>query len=217
MGELAAAFAHELNQPLAAIKVNARAGSNFLGRPEPDAAETLSALEDIDADAERAQEIIARLRRMMRKGRIKREELDLDDAARSAASFLEHEFQRSGVALHMRLAGNLPPVEGDHIQLQQVILNLLQNALAVTVDQPEAAVVVATRVEEGKVLLDVSDNGPPVSDELINDLFEPFFTTRKDGLGMGLPICRTIIEAHGGRIAASRNESTGLTFRIELP
>jgi signal transduction histidine kinase len=217
MGELAATFAHELNQPLAAIKVNARAGSNFLDRPDPDPSETLSAMEDIISDAERAQEIIVRLRRMMRKGQIKREELDLDRAALSAAGFLENEFRRSGVTLKMELDGDLPPVLGDYIQLQQVILNLLQNALAVTVDRAQGRVVLTTRVDGGQVTLEVSDNGRPVSDALMNELFEPFFTTKEDGLGMGLPICRTIIEAHDGRIVAYRNETTGLTFRIELP
>lgn len=217
MGELAAAFAHELNQPLAAIRVNARAGSNFLDREHPEPGETLAALEDIGADAERAQEIISRLRRMMRKGEIRREELALARSARSAARFIEHDFQKSGVALQKELNAHLQPVEGDRIQLQQVILNLLQNALAVTADEDSALVIISTRMEAQKVILEVSDNGPPVSDELMNDLFEPFFTTKEQGLGMGLPICRTIIEAHGGKIAARRNETTGLTFRIELP
>ncbi len=217
MGELAAAFAHELNQPLAAIKVNARAGSNFLDRENPDPEETLAALEDIGSDAERAQQIIRRLRRMMRKGEIRRESLDIEEVATSAASFLDSEFGKTVVALEWAFSGDLPEVRGDRIQLQQVVLNLLQNALAVAEGTTEAKVKVATALEGDMVVLEVSDSGPLVEDEVFSDLFEPFFTTKQEGLGMGLPICRTIMETHGGTITARRNQGTGLTLRLTLP
>ena len=217
MGELAAAFAHELNQPLAAIKVNARAGSNFLDRENPEPEETLEALQDIGSDAERAQQIIHRLRRMMRKGEIRRASLDIEEVATSAASFLESEFGKTAVALEWTFSGDLPEVKGDRIQLQQVVLNLLQNALVAAGGTPEAKVKVATAREGDLVVLEVSDSGPPIADEVFSDLFEPFFTTKQEGLGMGLPICRTIMETHGGTITARRNQGTGLTLRLTLP
>ena len=217
MGELAAAFAHELNQPLAAIKVNVRAGRNFLERERPDLSETTAALEDIGSDAERAQEIISRLRQMMRKGETRRELVDLNAAAADAAAFLEAERRKTGVIVVLERTPVLPPVAGDPIQLQQVILNLLQNALTAAVQSPQGRIKLETTEESGFLVLRVRDNGPPVDDGVLADLFEPFFSTKEQGLGMGLPICRTIVQAHEGEIEARRNGDGGLDLEVRLP
>ncbi|MEZ4386360.1 MAG: tetratricopeptide repeat protein [Candidatus Krumholzibacteriia bacterium] len=217
MGELAAAFAHELNQPLAAIRANARAGVNYLERAEPDTAEVGAALADIGDDAERAQGIIVRLRDMMRKGNLKRQPVDLNQILADAVALVRAEAGIHGVALNLRPGTDLPPVLGDRIQLQQVVLNLLQNGMAVMDGRDGALRVTAERTSDGGVRVAVSDDGPPIDEDILGDMFEPFFTTKREGLGMGLPICRTIIEAHGGYIQAERREEGGLTVRFELP
>jgi signal transduction histidine kinase len=220
MGELAAAFAHELNQPLAAIRANARAGRNFLDRPGDVHGEVTGALEDIGDDAGRAQEIIANLRRLMRKGEIRREPVAVAAMVSDALRIIQPECTRQGVPLSFVAAEGLPAVQGDRVQLQQVVLNLVQNATAVVtgagIADPTVAVR-AARLDDDQVEIAVVDQGPPVTDEVLSDMFEPFFTTRQQGLGMGLAICRTIVEAHGGTLTARRNEGPGLTVACRLP
>lgn len=217
MGELAAAFAHELNQPLAAIRANARAGRNFLDHQEPDTSEVDGALGDIGEDAERAQDIIIRLRNMMRKSDQKRRSVDLNQVIHAAAAMIRTEAGRQGTALELHPAPDLPSVSGDRIQLQQVVLNLIQNGLA-AMDGLGGALTITTKpsASEG-VHVAITDTGMPVSRDVANDMFEPFFTTKPDGLGMGLPICRTIIESHEGTITAAQNEHGGMTVSFELP
>jgi len=217
MGELAAAFAHELNQPLAAIRANARAGQNYLEREEPDTSEAGGALTDIGADAERAQDLIIRLRDMMRKGELKLQQVDLNQVLAEAAALVQAEARIHDIQLVLHQGENLPHIMGDRIHLQQVVLNLLQNGLAAMAGREGALTATAERGADGGVRIAVSDEGPPVSDYVLSDMFEPFFTTKSEGLGMGLPICRTIIEAHGGRIKAVPRETGGLTVGFELP
>jgi signal transduction histidine kinase len=217
MGELAAAFAHELNQPLAAIRANSRAGQNFLDRPEPDTVEVGGALSDIGEDAERAQEIIIRLRDMMRKREFKQRPVDLNQVLADAVAMIQAEAKRWNVELDLLPGANLPRIMGDRIQLQQVVLNLLQNGMAVMGNREGALTATTERTADGGVKVAVRDAGPPVEADVLADMFEPFFTTKRDGLGMGLPICRTIIEAHGGCIQAERHEAGGLTVGFELP
>jgi len=218
MGELAAAFAHELNQPLAAIRANARAGQNYLDREEPDTSEAGGALTDIGVDAQRAQDLIIRLRDMMRKGELKLRRVDLNQVLAEAVALVQAEAKIHNVQLDLHQGENLPHITGDRIQLQQVVLNLLQNGLAVMAGREEGALTVtAERRTDGGVRVAVSDEGPPVSDDVLADMFEPFFTTKNEGLGMGLPICRTIIEAHGGRIKAVPRETSGLIVEFEIP
>ncbi len=217
MGELAAAFAHELNQPLAAIRVNARAGANYLEREEPNISEVGAALSDIGEDAQRAQDLIIRLRDMMRKGETKRKRVDIGRVLQDAVAMIRAEAKLQGVGVELRLDASLPDVEGDRIQLQQVVLNLIQNGLAVMAGASDDLIVAAERMAGGGVRVSVVDEGPPVSDELLAEMFDPFFTTKKKGLGMGLPICQTIIEAHGGRIEAVRREKGGMTVGFKLP
>jgi C4-dicarboxylate-specific signal transduction histidine kinase len=222
MGELATAFAHELNQPLAAIQANARAGRNLLAVPaeDRDAAEVDAALQDIGDDAGRAREIIANVRQLMRKGEIRHEPVDLASMVAEALRLVRPECERQGVAVVLRSVPGLSPVTGDRVQLQQVVLNLVQNATAAMVgtSSPHGAIEVqVAQIDDGRLEVAVVDRGPPVSDEVLADMFEPFFTTRPSGLGMGLAICRTIIEAHGGELTARRNDDAGLTVAFRLP
>jgi len=220
MGELAAAFAHELNQPLAAILANARAGRNYLALVTPDPIEADAALTDIGDDAGRAQEIIANLRRLMRKGEIRRERVAVESMVTDTLKVIGPECARRGVAVEFTPTTELLFVTGDRVQLQQVVLNLVQNATTViaAADLPQPVLILRTaRVDDEVVEVAVVDQGPPVPDEVFDDMFEPFFTTRPEGLGMGLAICRTIIEAHAGTLTARRNEGTGLTVAFRLP
>lgn len=217
MGELAAAFAHELNQPLAAIRANARAGRNYLEREQPDTHEVHGALEDIGDDAERAQNIIVRLRDMLRKGEQKRRPVDMRRVVQDTVAMIRAEATRQGTGLELRFGADLPRVAGDRIQLQQVVLNLIKNGLAVMDGREGGLTVTTERTAEGGVRVEVTDAGPPVDESVLTDMFEPFFTTKPDGLGMGLPICRTIMESHGGSIAAERREGGGMTVSIEVP
>jgi signal transduction histidine kinase len=217
MGELTAAFAHELHQPLTAIKANVRAVRNLRGAEpgEPDVADEV--LGYIREDAERAREIINRLREMMRKGEYRRQVKDVDDVIRAGVKFVEPTAGHQGVKVIQQLAGGLPPVHCDQIQIQQVLVNLVQNALAAMDDQ-EGDIVISTRQpDEDRIRVAVCDSGPPVSPDVVTDMFDPFFTTKPEGLGMGLPICRTIIEAHGGTLSFRKNETRGMTFEIDLP
>ena len=220
MGELAAAFAHELNQPLAAIKANARAARNLLSGSKGDETEVDEALVDIRDDAERATEIIRRLREMMRKGEERREAHEVNSIIRSAVKFVAGTAQRQGVELEQDLTEGLPQLKCDQIQLQQVVVNLVQNGLAAMAGR-EGRIILRTAfardADHPAVAVEVVDAGPEVPQEIFGEMFEPFFTTKKVGLGMGLPICRTIIEAHGGTLEATRNEGGGLTVRFVLP
>jgi len=247
LGELAAALAHELNQPLAAILSNAQASRRFLQRDAPPHPDVEEAVEDIASEAQRAREIIQRLRALLRRGEIAKEPIDVSDALSRVEPIARADARHYGVELSMDLAQGLPEVLGDRIQLQQVVLNLVHNGAeamsrngaardgapgSVGSDGPGAAeasaerdrplaprgrLVVRTARENGNVRVEVRDSGPPVPEETFEKMFEPFFTTKEEGLGMGLPICRTIIEAHGGRLWPKRNPGGGLVVQFTLP
>ncbi|WP_437970128.1 ATP-binding protein [Sorangium sp. So ce260] len=220
MSELAASIAHELNQPLAAILSNAQAAQRLLARASPDVAEARAALDDIVADDRRAAKVIQRMRAMLRKGERGAAALDLNELVRAARRLLGGAALRAGATLQTALAPGLPRVRGDGAELQQVLCNLLVNALdAVSCRPPEARrVVVQTRVDDaGRVELSVEDSGEGVPPEDLERIFEPFFTTKARGLGVGLAISRSIVEAHGGRLWAERGPGEGATFRCALP
>ncbi len=220
LGELAAAFAHELNQPLTAIRANAKAGRNILGAEIPDSEEVEGALLDIEEDADRAREIILRLRSMMRKGEFKRESLDINLTVEEALAMVGEEARLQGISLATDLAEGLPVVFGDGIQLQQVLLNLVQNGLSAMTGNKilEREMRIRTAQQpSGEVVVEVQNPSLPVSDYVFHDMFEPFFTTKDEGLGMGLAICRTIIEAHGGELDAERNPPGWISFHFTLP
>jgi signal transduction histidine kinase len=217
LGELTASIAHEINQPLAAISTNAAAGLRWLDRPEPDLAEVRAITNRIIADARRAADIIVRVRAMATHRAPERTVLPINDAIRDAMAFLRHELQAQGATLTLDLAADLPLVRGDRIQLQQVIVNLAVNALQAMAGAASRRLNIRTSQAGGDVRIDVEDNGPGISDSNLPRLFESFFTTKDGGMGMGLPICRSIIEAHGGRISTANRDAGGACFSVTLP
>ncbi|HSI35519.1 MAG TPA: ATP-binding protein [Tepidisphaeraceae bacterium] len=223
LGELTATLAHELSQPLAAVLNNAGAGQRFLANGSPDLAEVRAALADIAADATRASEVIGRLRGMLKRGTTVAafEPVDLNDVVRTVERLVHGDGVAHRVAVELDLAADLPPTAGDAIQLQQVVMNLMLNAFA-AIDQPGRLVrrlVVRTRVVEGGsgVEAEFADSGSGISADVIDRLFEPFVTTKAEGLGMGLSICRSIVDQHGGRLRAENSPAGGATFTLTLP
>ncbi|MBW1743557.1 MAG: HAMP domain-containing protein [Deltaproteobacteria bacterium] len=219
MGTLTAAIAHEINQPLAAILSNAQAALRFL-KDERDLGQVREALHDIVADDKRAGEVIRRLRMMFRKEEPKSEALDLNAVVKEIVNLIQSEVIIRNASIAMDLEARIPPVHGDRIQVQQVILNLLVNALDAVTGQPEETreVRISTRVgETDSIIVSVSDSGPGIEGHKLDAIFETFYTTKTKGMGMGLPISRSIIEQHNGRIWASNNPEGGATFAFTLP
>ncbi len=220
VGELSAAIAHELNQPLTGILSNAQAAQRFLegGTATPEIlAETLA---DIAADGQRAGEVIRRLRALLRKGPLELKPLDLNEAITQVAGLVTQDLFLRDAALDLELAPGLPKILGDRVHLQQVVINLVLNGIAAMADARPELRRLRLRTARGAgqtVRLEVHDTGTGLSTEAMARLFEPFFTTKPDGMGMGLPIVRSIVESHGGRIAASNNPSGGATFTVTLP
>jgi signal transduction histidine kinase/ligand-binding sensor domain-containing protein len=219
MGEMATSIAHEVNQPLFAIVSNAQTAKRLLDREPPDMEEVREALDDIVGDGNRAASIIDHVRSRVRKGQHRTEQLDLNQVALEAVQFVEPEIRQRGLSLRTELADDLPPINGNSIELQQVILNLIINGAQSMRDAPTGSreLLLSTSVQDYFLELAVQDRGVGVDEELADRLFEPFFTTRPDGFGMGLAINRTIIEAHGGRIWATSNDDRGATFHFSLP
>lgn len=220
MAELATSIAHELNQPLAAILSNAQAARRLLQKAPPDLAEALAALGDIADDDRRAGAIIQRMRAMLKKGAPSAAAQDLNGLASEVARLAGNAALLRGAALRLDLAPRLPRVRGDGVQLQQVLLNLVVNALDAVADRPagERLVTVRTRSEgDDRVLLAVEDSGRGIAPADMERVFEAFYTTKPEGLGVGLAISRSIVEAHGGRLWAESNPGEGATFRCALP
>jgi signal transduction histidine kinase len=219
MGELASVIAHELDQPLTAIVSNAEAVRNMLHGKRPDLAGADDALIDVIDAAMRMSEIIRRERKLLRKSRESFEAVDVNEAVHEIELFIRAEARREGARLTFELLPGLPPVHGDRIQLQQVILNLCRNGLLAMRERPREAreLKIRTVSSTGDITLSVTDHGPEVDDSVMDQLFEPFFTTRPDGLGMGLSISKSIIDAHHGQIRADRNPGGGLTVYVSVP
>jgi PAS domain S-box-containing protein len=219
MGEMAAMFAHEVNQPLSAIISYAKGCVHRLraGNRSPEA--LLTALDEIVSQAVRAGEIIRRLRRFVGKGELQRQPLNLNDLVNEVLHFVTAEAREHDVRLHVDLATDLPQPEGDGVQIEQVILNLLRNALEAIYEDPSERRLLAVRTRRvgGDVEVSVRDNGAGLRPDLAADVFEPFVTSKAAGLGMGLSICRSIVEAHGGRVWSSANPDRGMTFHFTLP
>jgi signal transduction histidine kinase len=218
LGELTAALAHELNQPLAAIRTNAEALQFFAAQGK--LADNLDAgLADIVGDATRAGDLIRRLRDLLLRRQLERTPLDLNRAVVEVKPILSAEARRHSVDLVLQLAPALPAVAGDRIQLQQVVLNLVRNAAeAMAGLAGRGAVTVATLSRElDRVTVRVEDQGPPIDDAAFRGLFTPFHTTKPDGLGMGLAISRSIVQAHGGHLWAERRQEGGLIVQFTLP
>jgi two-component system, LuxR family, sensor kinase FixL len=220
LGELSGTLAHELNQPLTAILSNAQAAQRMLAREPADLAEVREILHDIAADDRRAGAVIQRLRAMLKKGEAKLLPLDLNEMAKETLGLAHSDLITRNVAVTTKLAPKLPPVYGDRVQLQQVLLNLIFNACeAMSARQVwERRLTVAT-VRDGAagVRVSVADRGTGIPADELERVFAPFFTTKEHGLGLGLSICRSIVVAHGGRLWASNNQDRGATFHLTLP
>ena len=219
LGELSGSLAHELNQPLAAILSNAQAAQRLLARDPPQIQTVTEILADIVASDRRAGAVIERLRSMLRKEDVKHALLDLNHVAEESLRLMHSDLLNRRVRVDTSFAQNLPPVSGDRVQLQQVMLNLLINGCdAVAGRGREARLHVSSRVtERGSVAIAISDNGEGIAPQDIERIFEPFVTSKSHGIGLGLAICRSIIEAHGGRLWASNNAPRGATMEFELP
>jgi two-component system sensor kinase FixL len=223
LGELAASIAHEVNQPLAAISTNGEACLRWMNRPQPDLEEARYTVNAILEASARATGVIKRIRALARRSDPQHLGLDLNDLAEESADLVRRELNNHHVALVMELAPDLPPVHGDRVQLQQVIINLLMNAIqAMGGCAPGQAVLTLRTRREGDdtLWLGVSDTGPGIAAADVPRLFEAFYSTKADGMGMGLPICRSIIDTHGGRIWAvepATGAPSGATIVFSLP
>ncbi|WP_224361235.1 PAS domain-containing sensor histidine kinase [Hyalangium versicolor] len=219
LGELTASIAHEVNQPLAAISANGAAGARWLSRPVPDLDEVRSIHTNMVSDAKRAADIIARIRAMASNKTSERQSLSPNQVIEEAVKFLRHELMAHEVDLSLEFADGLPDIEADRVQLQQIIVNLALNAMQEMkrAHCPQPRLRMVTLLAEGELRFEIKDSGPGIPPAIQERLFQSFFTTKANGLGMGLSICRNIIEAHGGRIWAENLPSGGACFIFTLP
>jgi C4-dicarboxylate-specific signal transduction histidine kinase len=220
MGQLTASITHEVNQPLGATRNNLTAALNFLDRTPPDLVEVREALACAAKDNDRASTVVGRIRALMQKAPTRIDSVNVNEAVREVIELTYGEALRNGVSVRRQLADGLPLIQGDRVQLQQVILNLILNAVqamgAVTNDTREV-LITTSQTEPNEVCLGVQDTGPGLSAETQPRLFEPFYTTKPGGMGMGLAICRSIVEAHGGRLWATKCEPRGALFQFTVP
>ncbi len=217
LAELSASLAHELNQPLAMILTNAEAAQALLAQPTPDLAELREILDDIVRADQRAADVIRHMRALLDRGEPERGALLLDEAIHRVIHLLGHEIEEQGVTVRLSLASDLPPVEADHILIEQVLVNLLSNACEAVAGNPagERRVSIATRANADRVLVEVTDNGCGLSDP--DCIFDAFYSTKAEGLGMGLAIVRSIVNSHGGRVWAQAVPAGGTAFHVSLP
>src|SRR5437867_980513 len=218
MGELTASIAHEINQPLSGIVTNANASLRWLAAENLEEARNSVAL--MMDDAQRASEIITRIRSLVKKAPPQKDWLDINQTIREVIGLARNEIQRNGVALETQLSDDMPLIFADRIQLQQVMLNLMMNAIEAmsgAADGPRELLVRSGPNESQGVLVSVQDSGPGLDPKSVDHLFDAFYTTKPQGMGMGLAICRSLIEAHGGRLWAAANAPHGAVFQFTLP
>ncbi|UVK46058.1 two-component sensor histidine kinase [Mesorhizobium sp. AR07] len=219
LGELTASIAHELNQPLAAIAINGNAALRWLAGKPANLDEAGKAAERIVRDAERASDLIKRLRALTRRAATKAVWLDVNQMISDTLTLVQNEVGANRVSLRTELAANLPQVQVDPVQIQQVVLNLILNALEAVSGEEERDVAILTSGlgKPGEVVIAVRDSGRGLNGVQMDRIFDAFYTTKPDGLGMGLAISRSIVESHGGRIWASPEAPRGTTFSFSLP
>jgi signal transduction histidine kinase len=219
LGELTASIAHEVNQPLAAIVTNGGSCLRWLARDVPDLDEVRAAVERMINDGNRAAEVIRRVRALVKKTDAPKVPLPINGVIEEVMPLLQPEMLSHQASLRLELASELPLVLADRIQLQQVIINLVMNgmeAMAPVIDRPRELKILS-QCEADQVFVAVQDSGIGIDPEHVDRLFNSFFTTKPSGMGMGLSICRSIIEAHGGKLRASSNVGGGATFQFTLP
>ena len=219
MGQLTASIAHEIRQPLSAVKTSGNTALRWLKRNPPEIDEAKQSIEKVINDVSRANDVISRIHGFVKKVAPSKDNLDINEAILEVAALTRSEAIKHGVAMQMRLANNLPRIQGDRVQLQQVMINLIINAIqAMSALQGMRELHISTeRSETDGVSVAVRDFGPGLSAEDLSNLFEPFYTTKPHGMGMGLSISRSIIEYHGGRLWASQSEPTGALFQFTIP
>jgi signal transduction histidine kinase len=220
IGQLTASITHEVNQPLAATRNNLIAALNFSDRTPPDLMEVREALACAVKEIDRASAVVGRIRALMQKAPTRIDSVDVNEAVRGVIELIYGEVLKNRVSVRTQLADGLPLIQGDGVQLQQVVLNLILNAVqamgAVT-DGTREVLITTSQTEPNEVCLGVQDTGPGLSPESLPRLFEPFYTTKPEGMGMGLSICSSIIEAHGGRLWATPCEPQGALFQFTIP
>ena len=219
MGELTASLAHEISQPISGALTNVSVCVRKLEQEKPDLAEVRAAVTRIGRDAQRASEIIARIRSQFKRSAVSREVVDVNEVNRETVALLRGEAMRHNVSIRTELATDLPQIFGDGVQLQQVVMNLIVNGIEAMkdVDGRRELFVKSERTENEQVFVSVSDTGIGLAPQVVEQIFEPFFTTKPHGTGMGLHISRSIIESHGGRLWAMLNDGLGSTFSFSLP
>jgi PAS domain S-box-containing protein len=220
MGQLTASIAHEVNQPLAAVKANAETCLRWLDRDTPNLDAVRRSVEWVIDDSNRANEVIRRVRSLTKKTQLERVPLDINHVIREVIALVQRELTSHQASLRMELASALPMILGDRVQLQQVIINLVMNgaeAMQSVTDRPRELVIQSCQAETQQVLVSVADCGVGISAENADRVFNAFFTTKSSGMGMGLSICRSIIDAHGGRLWATTCEPRGALFQFTIP
>ena len=219
MGELAASLSHEITQPIASARNNARAAQNFLDMQPPELGEIREALSCVVGDTDRAGDIVERIRDHIKKAPPRKSQFDLNEAINEVIVLGRSAVIKNGVSVQTRLSEGLFPVHGDRVQLQQVVLNLLLNAVEAmgSVEGASRELLVSTEQDHTSVLVAVRDSGPGIHPEHLERVFKSFYTTKPRGTGMGLSICRSVIDAHGGRLWAEVNEPRGAVFQFTLP
>jgi signal transduction histidine kinase len=220
MGELAASLAHEITQPFGAARNNARAALNFLDSKPPDLGEVREALGCIVDDIDRAGNIIERIREQVKKAPPRKDHFDLNEAINEVIGLARSAITRNVVSVQTRLAEGQLPVDGDRVQLQQVVLNLILNAVEAMGSAREGPREMSISTEQSQangILVAIRDSGPGIESANLDRVFEAFYTTKSSGVGMGLSICRSIVDAHGGRLWASANVPRGAIFQFTLP
>jgi signal transduction histidine kinase len=220
MEQLAASIAHEINQPITAAVTNAEAALNWLDAQTPDLAEVRHALGSIVEDGKRAGDVVGRIRSLIKKAPPRKDDLEINQVILEVIALIRGEVAKNGVSLQTQLAAGLPLTRGDRVQLQQVILNLIINAIEAMSGVSEGLrklLIVSENEASRGVLVAVRDSGPGLSPDSLDRLFDAFYTTKPSGMGMGLSICRSIVEAHGGHIWASPTAGQGATVQFTLP
>jgi signal transduction histidine kinase len=217
MGELAASLAHEIIQPISGAMNGANVCVRSLGRDKPDLDMVREAVTGIAKDTQRAAEIISRIRSQFQKGALNREVFDINEIIRETVTLLRDEAVRYRISIRTELAADLPQIVGDRVQLQQVAMNLIVNSIEAMREVDGTREIIIKSQRAGQVFVSISDTGVGIPPQLSEQIFEPFFTTKANGTGMGLRICRSIIESHGGQLRVVGSQERGATFHLNLP